>query len=119
MKSVARKFGGELADRRRLAGAVDADDEDDEGPLARIDLERARERRQHRFDFGGEDGLHLIGTDIAIKAALADGLGDPQRRAGSEVGADQHVFQVLQRPGIELALGEDVGDAAADRLRRA
>ncbi len=117
--AFAAEFGGELADRRRLAGAVHADDENDEGLLLRIDLERLGDRRQNPFDLGRENGLHLIDIDILVIAALADFVANPQCRGNAEIGADQHVFELIERRRIELAFGEDLGEAAADRLRRA
>ena len=54
-----------------------------------------------------------------LVAALADRLADARRGRDAEIGLDQHVLEIVERGGVELALGEDVGDAAADRRRRA
>jgi len=47
--------------------------------------------------------------------ATAHGLGDPPGCVHAEIGLDQDVFQVLERAGIELALGEKVGDPRRQR----
>ena len=117
--ALASELGGELADRRRLAGAVDADDEDDERALARVDLERARDRRQRALDFLGENRLHRLGRDALLVAPAPDRLANPCRRAEAEIGLDEDVLEIVERVRVELALGEDVGDAAADAGRRA
>ncbi len=48
-------FGGELGDGRRLAGAVDADDQHDERPDRLVDVEGQRHRRENAFDLAGEN----------------------------------------------------------------
>src|ERR1700730_16114199 len=51
--------GRELADGRGLAGAVDADDEHDEG-LGLSDRQRLRHRRKDLLHLGGDHRLHLV-----------------------------------------------------------
>ena len=105
------ELGRELADGRRLAGAVDADDEDDERALARIDHERASDRGERALDFGREDALDFVGTDPLIVAPAGERLANAGRRAKPKVGLDQNVLEIVEGSGVELALGEDVGDA--------
>ena len=113
--ALAREPRGELADGRRLAGAVDAGDEDHERLRRRIDRQRLRDGLEDLLDLGGEDRLDLVGADILVVAALADRFGDPGRRGDAEVGADQHVLELFEHARIELALGDEVGDRGRDR----
>ena len=68
--------------------------------------------RQHLLDLCGHDGAHFGVRDVAAVAAGRQRVGDAKRRLHAEVGADQHVLQILQRLLVELALGEDAGDVA-------
>ena len=52
-------------------------------------------------------------------APLADRLAHARRRADAEIGLQQNVFEIVERGRVELALGEDVDDAAPDRRGRA
>ncbi len=111
------EFGGELADGGGLAGAVDAGDQNDEGP--RRDLQRLGDRDQHFLDLAGQQRLHLVRRDGLVEAAFAKRRGDAAGEFRPEIGADQFVFQLLHRRGIELALGHQIGDRAAERRRGA
>ena len=62
--AFAGPFCGELGDGRRLARAVDADDEDDEGRLAVVDDERLRRPAPARARLRGEDLAHFLGLDV-------------------------------------------------------
>ena len=63
------ELGGQLADGRGLAGAVDADDEDDMRLVREVELQRHGDRRQHLLDLGGHDGAHLgVGDVLAVAA---------------------------------------------------
>ena len=57
--------------------------------------------------------------DVAAVAAGGQRIGDAQRRLHAEIGADQHVLEILQRLLVQLALGEDAGDVAGQFARRA
>ena len=116
--ALAPELGRELADGRRLAGAVDADDEDDEGTLARVDHERTGDGSERALDFRGEDGLHRLGREALLVAPAPDRLANPRRRLEAEIGLDQDVLEIVERVRVELALGENVGDAAADARSR-
>ena len=119
LPAFAAELGGELADRRRLAGAVDADDQDDERLLGRVVFERAGDGNERPLDLRGEDRPDLVRIDALLVAPARDRLADAGRRAEAEVGLDQHVLQIVERGGVEPALGEDVGDAEPDARRRA
>ena len=113
--ALAREPRRELADGRGLARAVDSGDQDDERLRRGIDHERGRDGRENLLDLGGEDRLDLVGADILVVAALADRFRDPGGRGNAEVGADQNVLELLQHAGIELALGDEIGDRRRDR----
>ena len=53
--------------------------------------------------------LDLVGTDPLVVASARDRLADARRRGEAEVGLDEHVLEIVERGGVELALGEDVG----------
>src|SRR5258707_14588714 len=58
----------ELADRRRLAAAVDADDKDHKGPPRGINAQRLLHRLDKADDFVGERGADLLGRDLLVEA---------------------------------------------------
>ena len=58
--------------------------------------------------------LTSSGVDALLVAPARDRLADAGRRAEAEIGLDQDVLELVERSGVELALGEDVGDAAPD-----
>ena len=109
------ELGGELADGRRLARAVDADDQDHERALIRVDHQRPGDRLERALDLVSEDLFHFLGADPALVAPMRHGLANARRRGEAEVGLDEDVLEVVERGGVELALGEDVGHAARDR----
>ena len=80
---------GELADRRRLARAVDADDEDD----ARVVVDRELARLS-------EQACDLLGQrlgEILHVAALAQPTDQLVRRGHPDVGCDQRLLERLPR----------------------
>ena len=91
------ELGRELADRRGLARAIDADHQDHERLFRGVDHQRLRHRRQDRLDLARQDRLHLGGLDLLVVAALADGLGDAGGGGEAEIGLDQDVLEILQR----------------------
>ena len=113
--ALATELGGELADGGGFAGAVDPAHQDDEGP--RGDLQRLGHRRHHLLDLASEHVAHFIGRNALLEAAAAEHRGDADGEVRPEVGADQFVFQVFQRVGVELALGHQIGNRRAE-LRR-
>ena len=84
---------GELADRRRLARAVDADDEDH--ARAVVDGQRPRLAEQ-RLDLAGERGLEVVEI-----APLAQPLDELHRRRHAHVCADQRLLERLPRVVVE------------------
>ena len=63
--------------------------------------------------------LTSSGEIPAVVAAVAERGGDAARGVEPEIGADQHVLDLGDGCGIELALGDEIGDGAAERRRRA
>ena len=110
LRPSALNFARELADGGGLAGAVDADHEDDERLLRRVDLERLRHRRQHLLDLGRDHRFDVIGRDRLVVAAGADGVRDAHRDFGAEIGAQQHILDIVEHGAVELALGDEVGN---------
>ena len=91
----------------------------DDERLGARDRKRLRHGIEHLLHLGGEDGLHLVGIDLLVVAAGGDRLADAGGGGDAEIGADQRVFQLLDHGGIEPALGDEIGDRAADRGRGA
>ncbi len=117
--TLATPFGGELGDGGRLARSVDAHDQHHEGALRGVDLEGQSHRIQDAFDLAGENRAHFLGLDVLFVARGANGLCDARGSGDAEVGAQQHVLEFVERERVELALGENFGDALGDRLRGA
>ena len=123
-KGVARRehdrlaFGAqlrrELADGRRLARPVDADDQDHERPLRRIDDERTGDRLERPLDLVRQHRLHRLRVDPPLVAPACDRVANARGGGDAEVGLDENILEVVERLGVELALGEDVADAAPD-----
>ena len=87
--TVLAELAGELADGRRLPGAVDADDEDD----ARARVERERRRL-------AEQGLDLLDErvlEIAGDAARLEPAHELGRGGHADVAADQRLLEPLPR----------------------
>ena len=52
-------------------------------------------------------------------AAFAERNGNSVGGVEAEIGANEHILDLANRRGIELALGEKVGNSAAERRGRA
>ena len=83
--------------------------------LLRIDRERARHGIERALDFVREDLFHLVRTDAPLVSPAADGVANARRRGEAEVSLNENVLEIVERCGVELALGENVGHAARDR----
>ncbi len=107
----------QLADRRRLAAAVDPDDEDHEGPDRRVDAQRLHHRLDQPDDLHGERGAHLLGRDLLVEA------GSPERGdhlagdADPHIAGDQQIFQLAERIVVEPAAQEDRVDPLIEPRR--
>ena len=119
LRPSAAELRRQFADRRGLAGTVDAGNENDEGLFRRIDRERLRDGTERSLDFGCDHAFDLFRRNLRRVAALAERRADTVGGVEAEIGADQDVFDFGNGRGIELALGDKVGDGAAKRRRRA
>src|SRR5207302_7661220 len=109
--SVLRQLGRELADRRRLAGAVDADDENHARRSAHVQRAGISEERR---DLVGESF-----AEIAELAARLEPLDELCRRADADIGLDQRLLEPLPGQvitGVERSRLDLLGERAA-RLR--
>ena len=98
---------GELADRRRLAGAVHAHHQNDMGLARRIGHERAGHRLQQAGDFLRQHAAHFLARHLLAEACLRQ-TGCQARGGGRpEVRHDEQVFQLLQRVTVQPAPVED------------
>ncbi len=109
------EFCRQLADGRGLAGAVDADDQDDERLLRRIDDQRLRDAGERFLDLRRHHGFDFIGRGAGPKAGKAQRGGDLARGVDAEIGANEHVLDLVDRRRIELAFEHDFRDGFAKR----
>ena len=105
---------GELADRRRLAGAVDADDQDQRRPLLDVEADAvAAAELGEQLDQPGADcvtALELAALDLGLEPA--DDVGG---RPGADVGHDQGLLKPFERLGVER-LEQARADLGSERL---
>ena len=52
--------------------------------------------------------------NVAAVTARSERVGDAQRRLDAEIGADQHVFEILERLVVQPAPGEHAGDGIGE-----
>ena len=105
----------ELADRRRLARAVDADHQDDVRTGKTPDFQRLGDRSEDLFDLLGEDRAKAPLVE-PLELLLRDCLADPVRRLGPEIGRDQCLLDVVERRGIERGAAGEAGEIVGDPL---
>ena len=74
---------------------------------------------EHLLDLASQHGLDFLRRDRLLETALAEGRGDALGHLRPQIGADQFVFQFLHRGRVELALGNQIADGAAERGRGA
>jgi hypothetical protein len=104
---------GQLADRGRLAGAVDAGDHDHERLVA-ADIERLLERLQGREQGIGErllDALRRI--QLVALGGLLQFVEQMAGRLDADVAGQQQGFQFLEQLVVDLAAREDGLELAA------
>src|SRR5690606_8680579 len=93
----------ELADRRRLARAVHADDEDHEGPACAVYVERYLDRLQKL-----EQRIPQCFLRRFLRAAfrLAQALDQPRRHFDADVGREEPLLELLERRLVDAAAEE-------------
>ena len=111
---------GELADRRGLARAVDADHQHDLRLLG-VKRQRFRDRLHDPGDLLGQQPLDLGDRELAAHPPLGEVCRDAQRGVDAHVGGDQQLFEALQHLVIEDAarLGHFRLAAAEDAAQKA
>ena len=83
-----------------------------------VDRQRLLGRLQRGDDALGQGRADFLAADLLVEARALQLLGDLLRETEAEIGADQQLFQLVERRLIELALGDDAGDAFGQALRR-
>jgi hypothetical protein len=105
----------ELADRRRLARAIDADDEDHVGPRKTPHLQRLGDRCEDLFYLFGENRAEAAFVE-ALEPLLRDRLADPARSLRAKVGGNQRLLDVVERSGIESSPAGETGQVVGDPI---
>src|SRR5690606_762415 len=95
-----------------LARSVDADDKHDMGLQALIECEGMSDGLQNGGNLVGKRGSDFVGGDLLVIPVAGNIGGNPCGGRDAKIGADQQFFELLDHVIIELALGEDVRDAA-------
>ena len=110
---------GELADGRRLAGAVHAHDQDHRGVAAHVDeLVIGVGRTQHRRHHVGQRLEELLARlDGALRGALLELLDDLHGRVDAHVGEDERLLDLLPDSLVE-PVEEDGAEVVAQRGAR-
>ena len=110
---------GELGDRRRLAAAVDPDDENDEGLFVGVEAQRLHDRLDEPDHLLGQSGADLLGRDLLVEPGPPQLLGDLGGDAEPHIAGDQQLFELEQRLVVEAAAVEDRIDAFVEPRRAA
>ena len=119
LAALGGEFSCKLADGGGFSGTIDTDHENDERLLCVVYLERPRHRNKHLLDFGCDHRLHVIRRDRLVVTADADRGGNARCHLGSQIGAQQHVLDIVEHRAIELALGDEIGHRRPERARGA
>src|SRR5204862_59968 len=100
---LALQVPSELADRRRLAGAVDADRHDHGRRVAHVDpvLAGAGDVGEHLRQAPAE---RLAADDLATRRPLLELADDARGRRRADVGHDQRLLEALPRLLVDVAL---------------
>ena len=115
--SVLRRCHGELADRRRLAGAVDADDEDHGRVGAQVDLVVAGAGELGE-QLGEPVRERLAADERALLGLAFELLDDLRGGPRADVGVDQRLLEALPGVLVEVALEQRRLDLGGQRLAR-
>ena len=115
LAAVADEAVRELADRRRLARAVHADDQHDVRLAVRVDLQWLRDRREdleHRGTQRAEQGLQV--AEFLALHALAQRAEDLLGRLDADVGRDQARLEFVEDLVVDLAARQQVGQVVGE-----
>ena len=72
---------------------------------------------KHALDLIREDRAHVFGRRSPCRSGPWTGVRDARGRLQAEIGLDQQILELFERRRVELALGEEAGDAFGE-LRR-
>src|SRR5690606_31612375 len=96
----------ELADRRRLAGAVDADDENHERLLRRVDRERHLDGTQQLE----QRAAQRVGGRLERAALdLTEAVDQPRGDLDADIGRQQALLEFLERLVVDAAAEQPAG----------
>ena len=88
---------GQLGDGRRLARAVDADDQDHLRPGKGVDLQRGGDLGQRLLHLLGDDQANAQVFHVPLEAAFRQARADMTGGFGAEVGSDQRFLDLVER----------------------
>jgi hypothetical protein len=102
---------GQLADGGGLAGAVDADHQNHERPVLRVDIEWLFHRREDVHERAPEPiAQRLDVLEFLASEALLQVFDDSSRRVDADVGHHEQRFEFLERVFVDLAARREVGE---------
>jgi hypothetical protein len=117
--ALAFQVGGDLAQRRGLAGPVHADEQHHIGFGTRERGKDPLTRAQLLTDGVGQRLADVIVVDVLPERLCGEPRRDPGGRVRTEVGLDQHLFQFVELGLIQRRLGDEhLGDLLAHLFRR-
>ena len=109
--SLGTQLGGQFADGRGLAHAVDADHHHDIGLLRKVEGRHALAVRrcvEQSNDLLAEIAVHFVGAQILVAGdPLLEPLDDVLGGFDADVGGDQHLFQRVEHLIVDHALARD------------
>ncbi len=83
-----------------------------------VDDEGRGDGLQDLRDLGRKDAADVFAGEALFEPSLGDRRGDALRGVDAEVGADQQVLELLECRAVELALGDEAGDAVGQTRGR-
>ena len=107
----------ELCNGRRLARAVDADNQNDLRPGERVDVERFRHGRKNCRDLILDNLPDTFGVYSFFEASGGNLFTDLRGHCRPQVRRDQRVFNFIQIPGVQFRLGHQTGDIVGQLAR--
>jgi hypothetical protein len=109
---------GELTDGRRLAGAVDAANQQNVRFLGGIDLEGTGDGFKDTGDILGQGLAYLHRGHFAPEPGFREVRAEPRRRLDAEIGRDQKLLDLLDGVVVEAPAGDDRRNPLAQPRRR-
>ena len=112
----------QLADRRRLAGAVDADHQDDERAMCGADVERLRNRLENCGQGPPQAFAQCVDVfEFLAREALLQRSDNPLGGLDADIGHDQFGLEIIEHVFVDLAawckIGEIIGQPAVTPIQ--